>query len=199
MTASLAMDMRVEDQQGVSAALARIRALGESPRPIWQAIAAYGETSTRLRFQQQRGPDGQPWKPSRRARKSGGLTLVHTARMLRSLTHTANASSAEWGSNVVYFGIHQFGGEIERLAHSSWLRLRTNAGGQLLRQKDHARLAVFAKATHKRAVQRRFTVGAYKIQMPARPSLGVNDADGREILRLADQAVDQVAANRRGA
>lgn len=199
MTASVAMDVRPETDQAVVAALLRVRALGESPRVIWQAIANEGEQSTRRRFQAQVGPDGTKWKPSRRALKSGGLTLVHSARLLRSITHTANTSSAEWGTNVVYAGIHNDGGKIQRLAHSSWLRLRTNAAGRLLRQKDHGNLAVFAKATHKRSVERRYTVGAYTINMPARPFLGVNAQDGQAFEQLAGAAVDQAAANRGGA
>jgi phage virion morphogenesis protein len=193
------VETRLDGQEQLAAALSRMQALGESPRPIWDAIGQYGETSTRLRFRHQAGPDGQAWKPSKRAQKTGGQTLVHKARLLRSITHRASTSGAEWGSNVIYAGIHQFGGKIERLAFSSWLRLRTGKGGALLRQKDHARLAVFAKATHKNAVTKRFTVGAHSITMPARPFLGVNEQDGREILALTNEAVDQAAKNRGGA
>lgn len=196
MTASVQIDARADGLEAIGAALVRMRRLGESPRPIWEAIGQYGETSTRLRFKNQAGPDGAKWKPSARVRKQGGQTLVLSSRLLRSITHVSNASGAEWGSNVVYAGIHQFGGKIERLAFSSTLRLRTNARGQLLRQKDNARLAVFAKATMKRAVTRRYTVDAYTVNMPARPFLGVNAADGREMLALANQAVDQAATGR---
>jgi phage virion morphogenesis protein len=199
VSASVPIDARPDGIEAIGAALVRLRRLGESPRAIWEAIANEGEASTRRRFQQQRGPDGTPWKASKRVRKAGGLTLVHTARLLRSQGHTANASGGEWGTNVVYAGIHQFGGVIDKLAHSSWLRLRTDSAGRLLRQKDHAHLAVFAKATHKRATERRYTVGAHKINMPARPYLGVNEDDGRAMLQLANQVVDQAAANRGGA
>lgn len=190
------IDARPVDLEGVVPALVRMRTLGENPQPIFEAIAQYGETSTRLRFKNQRGPDGKAWTPSKRARKTGGQTLVHKARLLRSFGHRANASSGEWGTNVIYAGIHQHGGKIEKLAHSSWLRLRTGKGGALLRQKDNSNLAVFAKATHKQAVTKRFTVGAHTIEMPARPFLGVNEEDGREILALSNEVVDQAAANR---
>lgn len=195
---SVLIEVREDGLAAVGEAFARMRQLGESPRAVWEAIGQYGETSTRLRFKNQRGPDGQAWLPSQRARRTGGQTLVHRARLLRSITHQASASSAEWGSNAVYAGVHQGGGKIERLAHSSWLRLRTNKAGALLRQADHANLSVFAKATHKNAVTRRYTVGAYTINMPARPFLGVNADDGREILAVAQDAVD-LAANNRGA
>lgn len=199
MTASILMDVRPEGNDQVVRALLRLRALGESPRPIWAAIANEGEQSTRRRFQQQTGPDGTKWKPSRRVAKSGGLTLVHTARLLRTIGHQSNASSAEWGTNVVYAGIHNNGGEIQRLAHSSWLRLRTDSAGRLLRQKDRQNLAVFAKATHKRSVERRYTVGAHTIKMPARPFLGVNDQDAAAFAHLAGQVVSQAGGNGGGA
>ncbi len=169
--------------------LHRMQALGVSPRPLWAALGQYGETSTRQRFESGIGPDGSRWKVSRRVKKHGGQTLKLTTRLLRSITHKASNTGAEWGSNVAYARIHQLGGKIERLAFSSTLRLRTGAGGRLLRQKDYAHLAVFAKATHKRVVERRYTVGAHTINMPARPYLGVNAEDAAEMRRLAGQVV----------
>lgn len=50
--------IRFEGQKGLDAALSRLAVLGRSPRPIFKAIANYGESSTRLRFEHQRGPDG---------------------------------------------------------------------------------------------------------------------------------------------
>lgn len=198
MTAGIVIKGDMEGLGQLEAGLKRMAALGERPRSIWEAVGNYGENSTRARFKSQTGPDGQKWKPSKRAQKSGGQTLVLKTRLLRSITHRANNSGAEWGSNVVYAAIHQFGGPINKLAFSSTLRLRTGKGGALLRQKDHAHLAVFAKATHKRAVEKRYTVGAHVINMPARPYLGVNAQDGEEIVKLLIDAVD-LAAKYRGA
>lgn len=182
--------------EGLHKALTRMRLLGESPRSIWEAIGNYGANSTRERFKNQTGPDGQRWKASKRALKTGGLTLQLKGHLRGSISHKSNASGAEWGSNMVYAAIHQFGGKIDRLAFSSTLRLRTGKGGALLRQKDHSHLAVFAKASHKKAVERRYTVGAHAITMPARPYLGVNADDGRLMLEVANKAVDLAAHNR---
>ena len=186
---------QIGDLDGLGAALARMAALGAAPLPLFEAIANYGEASTRARFKNQVGPDGVAWQKSKRAAKTGGLTLVHTARMLRSLSNRATNSSAQWGSNVIYYAIHHFGGEIKKAARSGTVRLRTGKGSALLRQKDHAHLAVFAKTTHKRAVERAFTAKAHSIHMPARPSLGVNAADGEEMLRLALEVIDHAAGN----
>lgn len=186
----------VKDHEGLGSALQRLRALGESPRLIFEGIATYGKTSTRLRFKTQTGPDGQKWKPSQRVKKHGGFTLQQTARLLRSISNRAGVSYAEWGTNVIYARIHQLGGKIERHAHSGWTRLRTNARGQLLRQPGHAHLAVFAKATHKRAVVRRHTTAAYVINMPARPYLGINDQDQAEMGNIALDVIDQAGGKR---
>lgn len=193
------IEAHADGLEALGKALIRMRTLGESPRPIWDAIGNYGESSTRLRFARQAGPDGQKWKPSKRALKTGGQTLRLKGHLLGSISYRASNSGAEWGSNRVYAAIHQFGGKIDRLAFSSTLRLRTDKGGTLLRQKDHSHLAVFAKASHKLAVTRRYTVQAHAITMPARPFLGVNAEDGREMLRLAEAAVDLAVGNRGGA
>ena len=179
-------------------ALLRIQPLFERPSPIWDAIGQYGESSTRLRFARQVGPDGQRWKASKRAQKTGGQTLRLKGHLLASITYRANNNNAEWGTNKVYGPIHQFGGTINRAAFSSTLRLRTGKGGALLRQKDHSNLAVFAKKSHKKAVERRYTVGAHTITMPARPFLGVNAADGAEMIALVKEAVILATKNRGG-
>lgn len=192
------IETRVNGIDPLAKALLRMHALGQRPGPIWGAIGQYGESSTRLRFARQVGPDGQRWKPSKRALKKGGQTLRLKGHLLGSISYRANQSGAEWGSNRVYAGIHQFGGTINKAAFSSTLRLRTGKGGALLRQKSNSNLAVFAKKSHKQAVERRYTVGAHAITMPARPFLGVNADDGREILRLAEAAVDLAARNQGG-
>lgn len=191
------VEARTDGLGALDKALHRMQVLGERPRPIWDAIGQYGESSTRMRFVRQAGPDGQKWKPARRVLRHGGQTLRLKGHLLASIAHKADNGGAEWGTNRIYGAIHQFGGEIKKLAFSWTLRLRTNASGVLLRQKDHANLAVFAKATHKRAAERRYTVDAHTINMPARPYLGVNEDDGREMLRLAEAAVDLAAHNPR--
>ena len=187
------------DLDGLGAALARMKTLGAAPKPIFEAVGNYGENSTRARFKNQVGPDGVKWTPSKRVRRMGGQTLVLSSRMLRSLSHRSTNSAAEWGSNVVYYAIHHFGGEIKKAARSGTVRLRTGRNNALLRQPTNERLAVFAKATHKRAVEKSFTAPAHTIRMPARPSLGVNDADGQELLQLTVEVIDQAAGNGRAA
>ncbi len=168
VTASAVVDGAVALQLG----LARMRQLGESPRPIFDAIGQYGESSTRLRFKKGVGPDGARWKPSARVRAGGGQTLVQKGQhggLLGSITHRADDSSAEWGSNKVYAGIHQLGGEIRPRTAKS---LRFQIAGRW--------------------------VSTQRVVMPARPYLGVNADDGREIQAVVVDVVQAAEAGRMG-
>jgi phage virion morphogenesis protein len=169
MSVGIAVDAATIGLENLQAGLQRMAALGERPRPIWDAIGNYGENSTRLRFKRQQDPDGKAWLPSIRAQASGpGRTLIHKARLLRSITHRASNSGTSWGTNVIYAGIHQFGGTIKAKGGGA-LRFRIPGGG-------------FA------------TVKAVK--MPQRAFVGVNAADAKEMLLLATDAVYQAARNR---
>lgn len=169
ISASATLDGAVALQQGI----ARLRALGERPRPIFDAIGAYGESSTRLRFKKGIDPEGKPWKPSLRAQATGGQTLVMQGAhggLLGSITHRADDNSAEWGTNKVYAAIHQFGGVIKPKRKKS-LRFR---------------LANGAFVTTKRVV------------MPQRAFLGVNEEDGQEIQAVTLDVVKAAEAGHVG-
>jgi phage virion morphogenesis protein len=117
--------------------------------------------TTQARFDTGTGPDGAPWKPSRRATNEGGQTLVDSTRLLKSINYQAGAQAVSIGTNVLYAAIHQFGGTI---------RPKT------------------AKALTFVASGRRITVGA--VNMPARPFLGLSEADGKEIEHLTVDYLD---------
>ena len=57
---------------------------------------------------------GKPkWKPSKRAMREGGKTLVDTARLMRSISPSSTEHEARVGTNVEYAAIHQFGGKTK--------------------------------------------------------------------------------------
>lgn len=164
------IEARTDGLEALEGGLRRMAALGQRPRPIWDAIGQYGESSTRLRFKNQAGPDRKRWVPSIRARQAGGQTLVQKARLLRSITHSADNNGTSWGTNVIYAGVHQFGAVIKAKSAGA-LRFRMPGGG---------------------------FVTVKQVTIPARPFLGVNAEDGREMLALANDAVDLAAKNRKG-
>lgn len=176
----------------ISAALGRIdktaELLAEGTR-IHRAIARMLEAETEANFAAQGRPAWVPLAKStvekRMRRNRGGSTL----KMLQDRGILAASVSSEYGRDFALIGaggaareyaaIQQFGGTIERAAHSGWVRLRTDRKGNLMRQGKTGRarnLAVFAKEGergHKQAVRRQYTADAYTIDIPARPYLPV--------------------------
>lgn len=71
-------------------------------------------SSTLSRFSEGRGPDGQPWLKSERAVREGGQTLVDTALLQSSITYQVENDGVRAGTNMIYGGIHQFGGQAGR-------------------------------------------------------------------------------------
>ena len=81
--------------------------------------------------------------------------------------------TVEVGSNRKYAAIHQLGGTIEQHAQSRKMRYRSVAGRVL-----------FAGRRHKKVTERWVTRGAYQVNIPARPFLGISTADDAEIRRI---------------
>ncbi|MDP3611124.1 MAG: phage virion morphogenesis protein [Rubrivivax sp.] len=165
MTAGIIIESYANGLEALGGAFSRMAAQGQHPRPIWEALGQYGESSTRMRFKNQAGPDRKRWVPSIRARQLGGQTLVQKARLLRSMSHNADNNGASWGTNVIHAGVHQFGAVIKAKSAGA-LRFRMPGGG---------------------------FVTVKQVTIPARPYLGVNAEDGREMLALAHDAVDLAA------
>lgn len=156
VTASAVVDGAV----ALQLALARLRQLGQRPRPIFDAIAGYGEESTRLRFDKGISPTGEKWIPSMRVQAQGGQTLMKDGHLRDTITSVATAHSAEWGTNRIYGAIHQFGGVIK--AKLKTLRFQIPGLGWLAR---------------------------HQVEIPARPYLGINEEDGKEIQRVVIEVV----------
>lgn len=148
------------DDRDVIGSLQRLIALGRNPEPALREVADLGESSTRLRFRLQAGPDGQRWKPSLRVQLMGGSTLTRDGHLSGSISGNAGKDFAEWGVNRIYAAIHQFGGVIRAKAGA----LKFVIPGIGFR---------IAKA----------------VRMPARPFLGVNDHDRSDILDIFERHI----------
>ncbi len=120
-------------------ALAQLRDRVEDLTPLMDEIGSGLVTSTGRRFEDQAGPDGQPWPSlaestilqrlggkgraftkkgehtARSKRLLGGMKILQDQRRLeQSITHEPGRDQVEVGSNLVYAAIHQFGGEAGR-------------------------------------------------------------------------------------
>lgn len=125
----------------------------EDLSPLMAQIGAYGEESSVHRFEEQKGPDGQPWEKSLRAKATGGQTLVDSGRYRSSVTWNADRDSAEWGTNLIYASVHQEGATI-----------RAKGGG---------RLGFFIPGIGFRS--------PVEVVIPARPVFGISAEDETEI------------------
>lgn len=191
--------IRIEvDDHDIAGGIRRLVAAGADLTPVMAEIGDALMFSTQRRFDTKSGPDGRPWAPFapstlRRmpARRRPAELLRDSGRLASSLTAASDGTAVEVGTNVIYAGIHQFGGEIarpERQGSASFLIAREGAG----RTKDGRRVGsrlrfASARSRAKSKHTRDFVVPAHTIRIPARPYLGLSEADKAEIVAILDQ------------
>jgi phage virion morphogenesis protein len=157
---AVTIQVRTTDLKRASKALNALAARASDLRPLMEEISAFGEDSTRRRFETQTSPDGEKWAPTHR----GGNILVDKGHLRDSITARAGTDSAEWGSNLIYAGIHQHGGEI---------KAKTPAG------------LIFSVGGRSGANRKEF-VRKQSVTIPARPFLGLSAGDEREISQIVE-------------
>lgn len=196
------MNITFDDRQ-VREALAELALRLKDMKPVMDEIGALLLASTEMRFRDQRGPDGTPWIPSKRAtmqgseakRKKGakvGDTLSDTRIMRRSLTQKGaegniflvDESSVTVGTNVVYAATMQFGarkgefgdGVANVSEHKRSVHFTTKAGAQ-----SKTRRSQMVRA-HLRYVP--FIPWG---DIPPRPFLGINVEDQLSIFEIINR------------
>lgn len=155
-------------------ALQQIRNLGEDQTPLLDAWGGILEGSTRGRFDSGRGPGGVPWPVSERVRKHGGKTLVDKGNLERSIRYAVDGphrllvgvdGRSESAKNAA---AHQFG--VNRpVIVGGHFRVIDSAFGVPLQASVRVRVR-----THGR-----------KMYIPARPFLGVDNEDRRQMTDAA--------------
>lgn len=145
-----------EGSDRLSAILKRLTST-ERRQVLMESIGAFGVSSTQEHFIDQRAPDGTAWAPSARATATGGKTLRDSNLLFQSLTYKAGHKEVEWGTNRIYAGIHQFGGDI----------------------------VPKTKKALKFALHNGKVIVTRKVTIPARPFLGVSEEEGRRVEKIA--------------
>ncbi|WP_435640328.1 phage virion morphogenesis protein [Micavibrio aeruginosavorus] len=151
--------LKPEGMEQIKKALARLSDKGMR-RDLLDQIGAKGVSQTQQHFNDQESPDGVKWPKSLRAIEAKGETLKKSGRLFSSITHNATSTGVEWGTNVVYAGIHQFGGDIKPKTKKA---LAFRIGGKFIRVK--------------------------KVTIPARPFLGLSDKDRNGIADVVEDWV----------
>ena len=129
---------------------------GQDMSPLMDQIGAYGEESSRYRFESQKGPDGKTWEKSARAKAEGGQTLRDTGQYEASITWSAGSDFAQWGTNWPWAHVHQ--------------------DGMTIRAKGDGPMKFFVPGVGWRS--------AMEIEIPARPVFGIDADDNTEIAAL---------------
>jgi phage virion morphogenesis protein len=189
--------VKVEDT-GIRPAIEKVRLglpLGGRMRPLWENIGRVLKTSVQLRFRKQVGPDGMAWKKSWRAEHEGGQTLSLSRRLRNSITYEASETSVTVGTNVAYAAAHQFGATIRAKAGpflSIPVTPQARAAGS---PRNFPGLHVvqslkgqFMLVDEKGVVQ---YLLRKQVVLPARPFLGVNEADEKEIVAASERFYEE--------
>ncbi len=125
--------------------------------------------STLDRFRNEEAPDGTKWKPSKRtsASRKREKVLNDTGRLRRSINSKVDRRGFAVGTNVVYAATHQFGDDSRELGP---ITIRAKRGKSLMFNIGGE--DIFVKKVY---------IPSLKVNIPARPFLGINEEDINEI------------------
>jgi phage virion morphogenesis protein len=184
--------IQIKDQ-AVDAALKGLADRMKDLSPVMRIIGEYLLRSTEERFDREGpGPDGTPWPPlaaSTRRRKKHPKILTESGNLRGRIRYQVTGpGTLVVGSAEPYAAIHQLGGTIRKAAGSITVRHRTDARGNLMTTALFGgKGLIFAKASHKRALARTFASREHEIAIPARPFLGVSQADSEAIVGIVNR------------
>lgn len=161
-------DFSIRLEGDVKRLLRRTRKMaGVDKKRIGVTLAEAVRTSAMQRFKDQKGPDGKKWKESERAQEENGVTLTKSGRLKNSIKSVANDTGFAVGTNTIYGRSHQFGD-----SRTVTIRAKTPKG------------LVFKIDGH---WYRKNKVTVH-INIPARPFLGLDEADMLEIKGTLEDA-----------
>lgn len=148
------------------AMLRKLRSFSETDRRgINAALSEAVLESTLERFKQGRDPEGRRWKTSIRAAAEGGRTLIRSGQLKNSIHARADISGFAVGTNVKHAATHQFGEPGRTIRARRKKALRFQVGGRWISKKQ------------------------IRVQIPARPFLGLSDRDMQEIRETVEDFI----------
>jgi len=122
--------LNVTLRENATPAFRRLQQLAADPRPMLAAIGQALVTNRQLRFEDGRGPDRKPWKPSIRAQRERGQTLVQRGLLRESVVRQPAVAgrSVTLSTKLRYAAVHEFGATI-RPVRAKALRFALPGGG----------------------------------------------------------------------
>ncbi|CDK63342.1 mu-like bacteriophage G protein 2 [Morganella morganii IS15] len=140
----------------------------ESREPLMRRLAGLMADAVEENFEQEGRPKWMGWSPSTARRRRGGRILQLSGRLAGSIGSYSDNDSAVVGTNVKYARIHQEGGEISMPARSQQTYYRRRKDGTVGNRFVRKSRSNYSE-TH--------SVGPYKVKIPARPFLQLDDWD----------------------
>lgn len=180
----------------VREALARIAGITGRLTPTFRSIGSYLVSSTQQRFLRQVDPRDRAWTPlgvrTVKQRIRLGYFPISILRragdLFRSIVSLADDTHVEVGSPLVYAAIHQLGGEIqmpERTGkiYRKWTETTSSLTGETRRTWSERADGLSNRFVSKRRAnfEQDVAIGAHTVVIPARPFLGLDEADRTEI------------------
>lgn len=174
------------DAEGARQRLRELLQRMDDRRPFFKDVGDYMMGEIGRRFATEIAPDGPPWKPlakstikSRIRRKRSPEGILRDYGHLRGSIHPRTSNDElRIGSPAETAAIHQLGGTINMPARAQKLYYKRDRKGQIGR-----RFIKKEKANHTMTVDRK----AHTITIPARPFLGLSDADQEEIFAITSR------------
>lgn len=140
---------------GAAAAIDRLRAFGEDMRPAWESVGEYLLRRTELRFENETGPNGTPWVDVKPATRE---RKTHP-KILTETQRLRGGFSYRSSAEELLFGTNIVYAAIHEF------------GGTVERAR-YSRL------------RDRAEVGPGKAEIPARPFVAFDTADGDEVVAI---------------
>ena len=143
----------------------------------------------------------EKWQRSRRAKASGGATLIDTGKLRRSITSRSDATSITFYTTEPYAAIHNEGGEIKvtaKMKRFFWAKYYEASGsfgrrkdGSLRQDKRNARLSDAASMWQYMALMK---VGS-TIKIPKRRFLGASVEVERAVREIVEENIAEYVGN----
>ncbi|MBW6402041.1 phage virion morphogenesis protein [Roseomonas sp. HJA6] len=157
------------DSRDAQRALAALERAGREPGMLLRPIGVVLIRGTRDRMQREVDPEGNAWEPLQpwyAAEKRNSRMLKESGRLEGSIVTEFDADTLAIGSRLPYSAVHQFGATI-RPVHGPLLIFRTANGEPW--------------------------GAAEEVYVPARPYLGISEADAQAVEDVVEQVMWRVA------
>jgi phage gpG-like protein len=174
------LTLKVEYAENLLKNFDRLKKAMDNPIDLKKKLAEYLQFETQERFATETDPWGQAWKPSKRVLnlrtggakmgEGGGRTLWEYGNLRGSFGIDTEGQNIVFGqrSNLVYFAIHQWGGQIHMPARTHTLNYKKSKSGKIGNKWVKKAKSNFSKEV---------SIAAYTINMPARPILPIKGND----------------------